>query len=363
MEETSIEHTFERHDVTGFPPIRATLVELGLDQDPDAGNLLASECLSLENVESLRGLTKSELRPHSVDGIDIVAFGSLARHEWTHSSDLDYLVIVAKDDVSPSLLRTVNATARHCVAELEASEPGQTGTFGSTVSSFELTSYLGLERDTNQTTTRRILVLEESISLFDDKLHYHLIDRIIARYLVEYQTPKTGVPRLLLNDVVRYWRTIAVDYQAKNWARPSDDGWGLRYLKLRITRKICFAGMLATLFIPALEGVACDSTYLSKMIDIPALARMGKLYPYLNDDGKEALRSIIKTAGWFNGKLGDKVFRMQASAVNFHEKQIAADPDFKQALALAAGLQDSLTTVFFEGNDQLRNIIIKYGIF
>lgn len=341
--------------------LQAAVAQLGIEDDADVGHLLKAEELSVENLQSLRAFTRQELR--SFDGLDIVAFGSLARHEWTHNSDLDYLIVVNSDDVSPSQLRHANSVARRCVDAVQAREPGQTGTFGATISSFELVSRIGLEHDTNSSTTRRILILEESASLFDTHSHDRLIDRIIERYLIEYSTPKVGVPRLLLNDVVRYWRTIAVDYQAKNWARSTNDGWGLRYLKLRITRKLCFAAMLAALFKPALSGTPCDTTYLAGIIEKPALVRLCIIHEFLNDDGVEALRQCLRIAGQFNGLLSDREFRAAAANIDLASPKESRGIGFDEALSSAARLQECLTQVFFHSSTDLARLSEKYGLF
>lgn len=343
------------------PPIQELIGQLSLSGDVDAAHLLNAEALSMENLGLLRGLTKHLLR--GVDGLDIVAFGSLARHEWTHNSDLDFLIIVGRDDVTPGLLRKANAVAAQCIESLAAGQPGMTGTFGATISSFELVSRIGLEHDTNSSTTRRILILEESVSLFNTISHDKLVDRILSRYLVEYETPKRGVPRLLLNDVVRYWRTIAVDYQAKNWARNSDDGWGLRYLKLRITRKLCFAAMLAALFKPAIAGTPCDSHYLAGVLEKPPLARLGILLEFLDSGGVEALRECVQIAGNFNGLLSDRDFRARAARLDYRDSKGARDEDFSRALADADRLQTCLSRIYFESNKDLTAVVTKYGLF
>jgi len=66
---------------------------------------------------------------------------------------------------------------------------------------------------------------------------------LLKRYLVDdfgYAMPPKAaarVPRFLLNDLVRYWRTMAVDFAAKRREREGA-GWGLRNFKLRMSRKL-----------------------------------------------------------------------------------------------------------------------------
>src|SRR5207247_550348 len=105
------------------------------------------------------------------------------------------------------------------------------------------------------------------------------LTRLVDRYLLDYQTkPKPGVPRFLVNDVVRYWRTIAVDYQAKKWDE-LDENWGLRYLKLIVSRKLTFAGTLVSLFIPAITHKNVDREMLVRQFGMPPLARLAQVLP------------------------------------------------------------------------------------
>src|SRR6185503_7225481 len=120
-----------------------------------------------------------------------------------------------------------------------------------------------------------VLLLEESVSLLEPRLHRKLVEVIIGRYLYEGQGDANGPPRFLLNDVVRYWRTIAVDYEAKVWRDLAVDGWGVRYLKLRISRKLTFVSALVSLFLVALEKPSDPTAFLrEQFVDIPALARL-----------------------------------------------------------------------------------------
>ena len=65
------------------------------------------------------------------------------------------------------------------------------------------------------------------------------------------------MPRFLLNDIVRFWRTMAVDFASKQRDR-AGAGWGLRNAKLRMSRKLIFASGLLVCFSANLDSELND---------------------------------------------------------------------------------------------------------
>lgn len=187
-------------------------------------------------------------------------------------------------------------------------------------------------------------------------LHQSLLGAIVDRYLVDYATPKPGVPRFLLNDVVRYWRTIAVDYQAKRWevARPD---WGLRYLKLRVSRKLTFAATLAVVLL-------CTKAERDSLVDgfsMPVLARLGRLVDRVEPARYDDVRELFRCADAFTGRLSDGAFRESMSKIRTSEEAFRSDA-FRDVYEVSKRLEASLERIFFD-SEALAGLTRKYLAF
>jgi hypothetical protein len=88
-----------------------------------------------------------------------------------------------------------------------------------------------------------MLFLLEGEWLFNETAFRQARTEIISAY--HKDTYGEGhLSKYFLNDVVRYWRTICIDYEGK--ARFRNKPRGIRYIKLRFSRLILyFAGVLA----------------------------------------------------------------------------------------------------------------------
>lgn len=276
----------------------------------------------------------------------IVAFGSMARQEMAARSDFDYLVVLNGVERDPARIVRYRVAADAARDAVGAKAPGTTGLFGVAVSGPELVNTIGLEGDTNLHLTRRVLLLEESVPLNSDEAWTTLVEAVCARYLHEHRQQGPKVPRFLLNDVVRYWRTIAVDYQAKRWQELTGDKWGLRFVKLITIRKLTFAAMTSSLFMPVILDVQATPQWLRDQVSMPALARLAQLTAYLGDHTADALARLLVAADRIVGLLNDPDFLDAVTPVaDRHAQPIGSR--MHEAVAISEDIQSALEDVFF----------------
>ena len=266
----------------------------------------------------------------------------MARREASGESDFDFLVIAHGLPGNVTATRDLLKAAFDVQNKSGMTPPAQGGLFGSVVSAPELTEKVGLQEDTNFSHSRRILLLEEATSIFQPHLYNSLMDAIIGRYLSHYEVVKKGVPRFLLSDVLRYWHTVAVDYQAKQWARLGDQ-WGLRFLKLILSRKAAFAGSLASLLLCREATVA----YLREQFAMPPLSRLAQLYEHLSEEERRPLREALLITEDFARKLSDQQFRDEVNQVTSRSKADENDL-FVETREQGRKLQTCLERIFFD---------------
>lgn len=311
-----------------------------------------------------------DLEDLHADNTSLVVFGSFARYELTQGSDADWCLLIdgPSDPEHYQLIREIGEKLR----EHGFSAPGTTGTFASPVSSHELIHHIGGIQDTNQNLTRRLLLLLESLAIGDRVAYDRVMRAILQRYLVfdtsverKLRQEHTFVPRFLLNDIVRLWRTMAVDYAAKQWEQ-ADGKWALRNAKLRMSRKLLFTSGLLLCFsfeleppdVPRMSTDMLPEFFAAQLKRTP-LERMAA--SLLEHGSPEAGQDIFGSCDQFLAVLNDPEKREHLESLS--PERAEKDELFQQIRALSKRLQAGLTRLFFEDDQKLYDLVQRYGVF
>ncbi len=315
----------------------------------------------------------------------IVAFGSLARLEWTSGSDVDWTLLI-----DGSALPDHRKIAREIESRLVKIEyagralprPGAEGIFGKMAFSHEIIHHIGGNQDSNRNTTQRILLLLESIPLRapGSRPTVDAYERVVRQILYRYLQDDTNfyssgednsrIPRFLLNDIVRYWRTMCVDFAYKEWEQAGGK-WAIRNIKLRMSRKLLFVSGLLTVF-------SCSDNPRLNIAGMNADARIATmqehLLPFVSTTPLDIVASTLLELG-----LSDRgsqlldcydqfVARIDDGNVRIHLQNLApadvyGDRQFLDLRELSHRFQDILTDIFYREDTPVRKFIVDYGVF
>ncbi len=329
------------------PNAESPLVRLASDSRRDFKNLLSARQRTSDGLLNRRGQLAG--LDHDKDA-SVVLMGSWGRAEVTAGSDDDFMLLVdgpERPGASPSI---------DAIADVLDTPPGSQGAFGEPVFCDRLVEDIGLDRDSNTNLTRRMLFLLESVPLTAAAVYSGGRDRILERYLDE-SVKDYRPPRFLLNDVVRYWRTVCVDFAGKE--REGPEKWGIRNAKLRTSRKVLFAGGL----LPVLESSRFDReampAFLREQFDMPPTDRIAAAF--LNHGAIDAGSRTLGAYDEFLGLLDDSSFRDELEHLT--REEAGKSDAFARVGRLGRELQAGLLALLFETESALPELVREYAIF
>ncbi len=244
--------------------------------------------------------------------------------------------------------------------------------------SHDIVHQIGGQNDTNKNTTQRVLLLLESEVIGKNNQAYErIVKGVINRYLEEDNhllgetEEEYRVPRFLLNDIVRFWRTMAVDFASKQRDR-AGEGWGLRNAKLRMSRKLIFASGLLVCFGCNLDEqlrgkISKDETerkltlvnYLRESLKLKPLPVV--VYAMERYGVSDAVRhEFVDAYAEFLNILDDSNSRKALEGLKASHSR--TDATFKRVRAISQKFENALDQLFFE-NPKLTPLTRKYGVF
>ena len=216
----------------------------------------------------------------------VFAAGSLGRLEAGEQSDFDVFMIghspeKQKLKISPiSRLEEYEAFASLIQINqlLEFPKFSGDGRFLKVYELDEMKYATGSPRDDSENLfTARMLLLLESQPITNQALYEQAINEITAYYFRDGIGKDNFRPLFLLNDILRYWRTLCLNYEGHR--NDPNRPWFRKNLNLKFSRKLTvFSTVLAIL-----AGMANDSNSFKKLCNLTPLERLALALDNIDD--------------------------------------------------------------------------------
>lgn len=276
-----------------------------------------SRPFSDSGVEKIRGDLRSCCAPHHA----VVCCGSYARGEASVNSDLDYFLICPQGDeteeASVDARLAWQESVRKVVGRHVPKPPSEDGAFDNIISKDELLSPIGGPSESNKVLTRRILFLLEGKYLFGEDIIRSIRKEILEKYIKQTITDHQ-LALFFLNDIIKFYRTMAVDFENKTGE--GEKPWGVRNIKLVYSRKLLYASGLFSVGMTADLRRDRKVSILEDLLDLTPIDRMKSICRPGYFDG------VFKRYNVFLEKLEDRVTRERLDRVKEDDR---SDPEYR----------------------------------
>jgi putative nucleotidyltransferase DUF294 len=216
----------------------------------------------------------------------IAAAGSFGRMEAFEASDLDFIVL-ADHDLQADVVDEVTETVREVLHETGIEAPNPEGVFSQVTNYAHLIERAGAKEDTLHSLAQRMLLLMEARPIYNETVFRNALDLALRKYLGYVYDDPEKEPIYLINDLIRYFRSICVNYQFGFWHE--EEKWVMRNMKLRHSRVVMYGGLLLVLLNSSMKQN--KPSYIRDMLSQTPLERIASVYLDAHDGGYRRILS------------------------------------------------------------------------
>lgn len=258
----------------------------------------------------LEEIKKTALEDLGIEWNDVAIFaaGSLGRFEAGRQSDLDVFVLAkhrGSINSNPNPISHLDEIRLFSKliginSKLKLPEFSGDGRYLKAHSVERVISSTGdANDDIENLFTTRMLLLLESQAIWNDKLRGEAIKSVLENYFKDGKGKNNFQPLFLLNDILRYWRTLCLNYERD---RVTSKKWWKTNLNLKFSRKLT---IFSTVLLIVTEEAQTIEDFI-RIADLVPLQRLALAFDKLSDDS--LLERFIKFLNDYESFLAAKSF-------------------------------------------------------
>lgn len=282
----------------------------------------------------------------------VAVAGSFGRMEASKQSDLDFMIFSTAALSSESKTLIIEGI-RECSTAFNVTLPDSNGVFGRITQYGKLISRIGARDETIHDLAERMLLLMESRALYNKEIYQTTIESVLSGYLWGMENDPTKEALFMLNDVIRYFRSVCVHYQPGFWRQGNE--WAIHGVKLWHSRIIMYGGLLLTILNASIKPDKV--AYLRRMVVLSPLERIISVYQEANDDEYE---KVLKLYDAFLERVQDDGFR-EKLAIPYEYRY--SSNEYQEMKSSSLALMRELARFVFEQRGRWTDQVLDYLIF
>jgi hypothetical protein len=241
-------------------------------------------CTRLENANTRLTSIREEFNKcselYEKNEACVFCAGSLGRGDVGSNSDLDLFILRKDSGVNSSRLNDIEMIAKSIDINrrLKYDSFSNDGQYLKVYQINEMLKALGAPYDDSENLfTARMLLILESQPLCNNELYEYALDQILEHYFRDSRGKKSFRPLFLLNDLLRYWRTLCLNYELirDDPARP----WRKKNINLKFSRMLTVYGTI----LPLISKPMTKATQVKNLIKLSPHERFAYGLSLLND--------------------------------------------------------------------------------
>lgn len=266
---------------------------------------------SQEKLTSFEELLNEQDSLKELKNLCIYVTGSYGRLEASQFSDIDlfFLEDPTNGDKSSRIQEIlVNADIVRLARKLNYPEFSGDGEYLKILQVKDILDNLGGQNeDYENYFTARLLLLLESRAIWNKNVHKRVVKKIVKSYYRDYERhEKDFQPTFIINDIIRFWKTLCLNYENKRNKTGSSETeqakHHLKNLKLKFSRlTICFS---AIIWLGAIDRTLNEDEIV-KMVELTPLERLQEVGEIFAGN-KEVIKRLEKMSSeyeWFLEKM------------------------------------------------------------